>query len=405
MASTSIRRAIIVGGSIGGLFAALLLRRQGWDTQVFERVAAPLASRGAGIITHPPLLRILEQLGLDPNRDLGVAVHQRVTLARDGRVVGTHERPQVATSWDRVFRMLRGALPDACYMHAAELTGIELVPDGIRARFADGRIAEGDLLVGADGIRSTVRTLLLGDVSPLYAGYVAWRGLLAEAHMPEPARTELFGRFGFCLPPGEQMLGYPVAGENDDLRVGHRRYNFVWYRPADEASGLPDLLTDATGRTHSLSIPPPLIRPAVVQTMRQAAAELLAPVFAQVVAATPHPFLQPIYDIESSCLAFPRAALLGDAAFVVRPHLGAGVTKAAEDAASLAAALAAEPDIEAALRRYEAERMPAGQATVRRGRHLGAYMQADISTNEQRQAAARHRTPQAVMAETAVLDF
>lgn len=382
-----------------------MLRRQGWDTRVFERAAAPLASRGAGIVTHPQLRNILEQLGLDPHRDFGVTVQQRVTLARDGSVVGTHECPQVTTSWDRVFRMLRGALPDSCYVHGAELAGIEMLPHGIRASFADGRTAEGALLVGADGIRSTVRKLLLDDVPPLYAGYVAWRGLVAEAAMPEPARTELFNRFGFCLPPGEQMLGYPVAGENDDLRVGNRRYNFVWYRPAAETSGLPDLLTDASGRTHSMSIPPPLIRPAVIQAMRQAAAELLAPAFAQVVAATPQPFLQPIYDIESSRLAFPRAALLGDAAFVVRPHLGAGVTKAAQDAASLAVALAAEPDIEAALRRYEAERLPAGQATVRRGRHLGAYMQAAISTDEQRQAASRHRTPQAVMTETAVGDF
>lgn len=405
MAPIPARRALIIGGSVGGLFAALMLRRQGWDAQVFERVATPLSSRGAGIITHPQLRRILERLGLDASRNLGVAVQQRMALARDGSLLGTHECPQVATSWDRMFRLLRGALPDACYHHGAELAGIDLLADGVRARFADGRTAEGALLVGADGIRSGVRAALLGEVPPVYAGYVAWRGLLAEAAMPEPARTELFGRFGFCLPPREQMLGYPVAGEDNDLRVGHRRYNFVWYRPADEATVLPGLLTDATGRTHALSIPPPLIRPEVLNAMRAAAAEHLAPVFAQVVAATPMPFLQPIYDIESPRIAFPRAVLLGDAAFVVRPHLGAGVTKAAEDAACLAAALAAEPELDAALRRYEAERLPAGRQAVRRGRHLGAYMQAEISTAEQQDAAARHHTPAAVMAETAVLDF
>lgn len=404
MAPIVARRAIVIGGSIGGLFAGLALRRQGWDVQVFERTATPLSGRGAGIITHPQLDRILEQLGLDRHRGFGIPVQQRITLARDGTVLGTREFPQVATSWDRLFRLLREALPDACYTHGAELAAIDAQPGGIRAHFADGRTADGDLLVGADGIRSSVRRLLLGEVAPLYAGYVAWRGLLPEAAMPEPARTQLFARFGFCLPPGEQILGYPIIGEHDDLRTGHRRYNFVWYRPAHETAELPALLTDETGHTHA-SIPPPLVRGAVRQAMRGAAAELLAPAFAQVVAAVPHPFLQPIYDLESPCLAFPHAVLLGDAAFVVRPHLGAGVTKAAEDAACLASALATEPGIGAALARYEAERGLAGQRIVRRGRHLGAYLQAEIGTPEQRRAAARHQTPEAVMAETAMLDF
>ena len=405
MAPIPARRALIIGGSIGGLFAGLALRRQGWDVQVFERTATPLSGRGAGIITHPQLDRILEQLGLDRHRSFGVPVQQRITLARDGTVLGTREFTQVATSWDRLFRLLREALPDACYTQGAELAGIDHRSGGIRAHFADGHTAEGTLLVGADGIRSSVRRLLLGEVAPLYAGYVAWRGLLSEAAMPEPARTQLFARFGFCLPPGEQILGYPVIGEHDDLRTGYRRYNFVWYRPADETTALPALLTDETGHTHTLSIPPPLVRPAVRQAMRSAAAELLAPAFAQVVAAVPRPFLQPIYDLESPRLAFPHAVLLGDAAFVVRPHLGAGVTKAAEDAACLASVLATEPGIGAALARYEAERRLAGQHIVRRGRHLGAYLQAEIGTPEQRRAAARHQTPEAVMAETAMLDF
>ena len=395
------RRAIIIGGSIGGLFAALALRRRGWAVRVFERAAAPLASRGAGIVTHPALWRILEHLGLDPHRDFGVAIGQRMTLARDGSVVGTHDCPQVATSWDRMFRMLRAALPDECYTPGAEFAGFETVAGGVRVHFAGGWTEEGALLVGADGVRSAVRQALLGDVPALYAGYAAWRGLLAEAEVP----PDLFGRFSFCLPPGEQMLGYPVAGENNDLAAGHRRYNWVWYRPADEDTVLPGLLTDARGRTHALSIPPPLIRPAVLETMRADAGRSLAPAFARVAAATKLPFLQPIYDLEAPAIALGRAALLGDAAFVARPHVGAGVTKAAEDALCLATALDAEADLAAGLARYQGERLEAGRRIVRRGRHLGAYLQARIDTEEQRAAAACHHTAEAVMTETALLDF
>ena len=395
------RRAIIIGGSIGGLFAALALRRRGWAVHVFERVAAPLASRGAGIVTHPELRHAIEQLGLDPHRDFGVEVARRVTFARDGSVVGTHDRTQVTTSWDRMFRILRAALPDDCYTPGAEFAGCETVAGGVRAHFADGRVETGALLIGADGVRSAVRQALVGDVPALYAGYVAWRGLVPEADVA----PGLFRDFGFCLPPGEQMLGYPVAGETNDLRAGHRRYNWVWYRPADGAGALPDLLTDESGRVHNQSIPPPLIRTAVLQAMRRAAEQQLSSAFAQVVAATQLPFLQPIYDLEAPAMAVGHAVLLGDAAFVVRPHVGAGVTKAALDALCLAAALDGEADIPAALARYQHERLAAGRRMVQRGRHLGAYLQAGLDTEEQRAAAVRHRTAKAVMRETAVLDF
>jgi 2-polyprenyl-6-methoxyphenol hydroxylase-like FAD-dependent oxidoreductase len=103
-------------------------------------------------------------------------------------------------------------------------------------------------------------------------------------------------------------------------------------------------------------------------------------------------------------MAFGRVAILGDAAFVARPHVAAGVSKAADDAAALAAALTAEPDVAAALRRFEAARLPENRRIIERARHLGAYLQAAQSA-EERTRSARHGIPQAVLDETAVLDF
>ena len=389
---------------MAGLFTALLLRQRGWDVQVFERAVRPLSGRGAGITTHPQLWRILHRLGIQQDADFGVAVMDRITLGQDGDVIGRLHSPQMMTSWDRLFRLLRAGLPDECYITGQDLRRIETTPGGVVAHFAVGGSASGDLLVGADGIRSSVRQHFLGDLPPNYAGYTAWRGLVAEADMPADAHAALFDVFGFCLPPGEQMIGYPVAGEDNDLRPGHRRYNFVWYRPADAAL-LADLLTDSTGHTHAMSIPPPLIRPALVVAMRKAADCILAPQFAAVVRATLKPFLQPIYDIASPQMVFPRCALLGDAAFVARPHVGAGVTKAAEDALALVDALDNTADQAAALASYEAVRSAAGQTVMRRARHLGAYMQVHLATEEERAAAKRHHGPAAVMAETALLNF
>lgn len=399
------RRALVIGGSIGGLFAAHALRRHGWDVQVFERSATALSGRGAGIVTHPELWQALAHIDLDPADRLGVPVARRVTFARDGSVIGTRPFPQVTTSWDLVFRQLRAAWPDQHYALGRSLVDVEQDADGVAARFADGTRAEGDVLIGADGLRSSVRQAVVGEVASAYAGYVAWRGLVAERDVPAGARADIFDVFGFCLPPGEQFLGYPVAGPGDDLRVGHRQYNFVWYRPADEATELPRLLRDATGQVHTVSIPPPLIRDAIIDEMRAAAEAILAPQCAALVAATPRPFLQPIYDLESPRIAVGRAALIGDAAFVVRPHPGAGVTKAAEDAITLAEMLDDADDVPAALTRYAARRQPAGARMIQRARHLGAYLQAQRRTEAERAAAERHRTPEAVMAETATLDF
>lgn len=397
------RRALVIGGSMSGLLAALALSRRGWRVDVFERVAEPLVERGAGIVAQPELKAALRALRLDPDHDLGIEVATRVMFARDGRV--THRVPvtQTMTAWDRVFFLLKAAFPDAQYHRGKELRRVEQ-GDTVIAHFADGSVAQGDLLVGGDGIRSSVRQQYLPDVAPLYAGYTAWRGLVNEAAFPPALHRALFEDFAFCLPENEQMLGYPVAGPGNDLRPGHRRYNFVWYRPASEARELPWLLRDEAGRTHTLSIPPPLIARDVVASMREAAGRVLAPQFNEMVGLCDQPFLQPIYDLEVPRMAFGRVAILGDAAFVARPHVGAGVAKAAEDALALADALEAA-DIDAGLKRFEAARIREGKRIIARARHLGAYVQADLKTDAERAYAARHRTPEAVLAETAMMDF
>jgi len=100
-----------------------------------------------------------------------------------------------------------------------------------------------------------------------------------------------------------------------------------------------------------------------------------------------------------------RVALVGDAAFLARPHVAAGVTKAAADAMALASALQANDAIDPALARFEAARMGINRQVMQRGRDLGTYLQPELTGPEERRKAERHRTPQAVMSEIAVLDF
>jgi len=397
------RRALVVGGSMSGLLAGLLLRRGGWEVDVFERVESELAGRGAGIVAQPDLIETLRRLGIDPT-ELGVEITTRKILDASGQLACELDCPQVLTAWERVYRVMRDAFPAERYHRGRGLRGFEQTGRSVIAHLSDGGTAEGDLLVGADGLRSTVRQQCLPQLAPLYAGYVAWRALIAEAALPPAIHRELFEYMTFCLPPGEQCLGYPVAGPDNDLRPGHRRYNVVWYRPADEETELQELLTDASGTTHTISIPPPLIRREGIARMRAAAERLLPPQFRTVVRMIDEPILQPIYDLETPRMAFGRVAIIGDAAFVARPHVAAGVAKAADDAAALAAALAAQDEVAPALLRFEATRLPVGQRIIERARHLGAYLQA-TQTAEERARSRRHGIPEAVLAETAVLDF
>ena len=396
------RRAVIVGGSMSGLLAAIMLMRRGWSVDVFERVAGELAGRGAGIVAQAELIAHLTAAGLDM-RALGVAISTRKIFDTAGRVTAAIACPQVLTAWEGVYRILRDALPERSYHRGRSLHAFTQDNRGVVAHFSDGSNVAADVLIGADGLRSTVRRQCLSAVTPLYAGYVAWRALVPESALPPAIHRELFDVMAFCLPPGEQFLGYPVAGADNDLRPGHRRYNVVWYRPADAETELPWLLTDEQGITHSLSIPPPLIRRDAIAGMHAAAERLLAPQLRDVVRLIDEPLLQPIYDLASPQLAFGRVAIIGDAAFVARPHVAAGVSKAADDAAALAAALE-DGDVIGALRRFEAERLPQGNRIIERARHLGAYLQATQSA-EERTRSARHGIPEAVLAETAVLDF
>jgi 2-polyprenyl-6-methoxyphenol hydroxylase-like FAD-dependent oxidoreductase len=396
------RRALVIGGSMSGLLAAIMLMRRGWEVDVCERAEDELAGRGAGIVAQPELIARLEALDLNTS-DLGVAITTRKILDPDGRVSATSECPQILTAWERVYRILRDAFPPEHYHRGRGLKGFSQNAEGVLAHFSDGDSMRADVLLGADGLRSTVRQQCLPEITPLYAGYVAWRALLSESAIPPAIHRELFMLMTFCLPPGEQCLGYPVAGPDNELRVGQRRYNVVWYRPADEADELPKLLTDKNGVAHSISIPPPLIRAAPIAAMRAAAERLLAPQMREIIRLIEEPILQPIYDLESPHLAFGRVAVVGDAAFVARPHVAAGVSKAADDAAALAAALDSD-DIEGALRNFEAARLPDNRKIIERARHLGAYLQA-TQTAEERARSARHSIPEAVLAETAMIDF
>ena len=369
--SSQKRRALVVGGSLAGLMAGLLLRRAGWDVDVYERVPEDMSERGGGIATQDAMWASFTRAGLDVAERPGVRIERRVVFGRDGAVLAEKAIAETVSSWDTIYRLMLGAFPGERYHLGRGVASVEQDDVGVTAVFEDGTRETADLLVAADGAGSTVRRTLLPAVRSGYANYIAWRGLVDEADLPEIARENLAGLWSFCVPPGEQMLSYTVPGAGGALAEGERRHNFVWYQPAEPGHVLPDLLTDASGQEHRPNIPPPAIRPERSEAMRAHADAVLSPAYAAFVRATRQPFLQPIADHLSPRFAFGRVVLIGDAAAQARPHVGAGTSKAIADAEALADALGAHDGVPDALAAYEAARLPLARRMVEQGRWLG----------------------------------
>ena len=148
---TASPRALIIGGSLGGLSAGIALRRIGWDVEVFERSASALKDRGAGLVMQPELLDFLKRHDLPSPEAMSVLSKARQFLDRDGQVIQTEPRTQHMTSWNTLYRQFLHAFPSAQYHLDRQLVDFEQNRHEVTARFYDGSVAHGDLLIGADG--------------------------------------------------------------------------------------------------------------------------------------------------------------------------------------------------------------------------------------------------------------
>jgi 2-polyprenyl-6-methoxyphenol hydroxylase-like FAD-dependent oxidoreductase len=387
---------------MSGLFSAAFLRQIGWDVDVYERSKVELVGRGAGITGHPELFDALQASGAGTER-LGIEVPKRIAIDREGRI--TDERPlrQVLTSWDRLQRLLRATIDPAHYHLGWNFKRVEQDGDGVRVHFSGGRIEQADILIGGDGVRSSVRGQMAPEIQPIYAGYYIWRGAPNEADLDPATLRTIYPLFTFYLPK-QQVITYPIAGFDDNLTPGKRRFNFIWYRIAD-ASRLCEMNVDANGVQHEYSVPPPLIRKDLIAQMYKEAREILPPALLDTVFKIKQPFITPIYDFTAPSIVFGRVAMVGDAAANARPHMGFGMAKAATDAQALARHLDAHDDLDAALKAYNDERQPIGNTIVLHGRKLGCHLGVNLKTEEDRRMHALLQNDGAMLDRIAVPHF
>ena len=365
-------RIAVAGGSLGGLTAALLLRDAGHDVSVFERSPVELTGFGAGIVAHEVSLRYF--IGRTTRSPDAFTVSVNTYRLLDAKGALLHEEPVAYrfVSWGSLHRALLEQFGRERYFHGVALTSFGQDDRGVDVRFADGRTAHFDLLVLADGIQSTGRAQLFPGVEPRYSGYVAWRGTVEEHDIPARALSRLDGTLTYALVPNSHILVYPIPGTDGSVERGRRLWNFVWYRNVDAGAPLDALMTDRDGARHAVSLRPGRVQDSHVRELKAAARISLPQEIADIVEATEAPFLQVVMDVTCPRMAVGHVCIIGDAAFAARPHAAAGTAKAAENAWTLAEALAGGgSDGLDALEEWSTHQTALGERLVARARHVG----------------------------------
>lgn len=368
-------RVAVVGGSIGGMTVAGLLRDAGYQVDVYERSPGPLSGLGTGIVVQPELVRFLLERTPTTLEDISVpSSSMKYVDAASGSLIGETDDSWRFTSYNALYHRLLENFGLDGYHFSRNLE--RLVDDGkeVELTFSSGDTAHADLVVLADGGASTGRRQLLG-VTPEYAGYVTWRGLAELDALSATTREFFDDAFTYGLLDDGHLIAYPIPVVDADGKT-RRALNYQWYWNVAAGPQLDELMTDRNGVRRPTSVHHQDLRPELLAEFHERARDRLTNTFVELLHAAREPFVTVIADADVARMRVGRCVLIGDAAVTPRPHAAAGGAKAAADAWTLVAALTgADGDLDGALERWEAQQLAVGRAYLQKVRRMADALQ------------------------------
>ncbi|KAI4142319.1 MAG: hypothetical protein LQ341_003250 [Variospora aurantia] len=370
--------AVIVGGSLTGLFQGVVLKKLGCNVRILERAGPDdLREQGAGITAGEEVQEFFNKYDRFSDQPYSVLGDPKLQfIDQSGQVSKTWNIPLRMTSWDTLYYRLRAnfdglqsdyvaidrhtpetATGAASYEFGCNVTDVKYNMGTVEVNFerstgggetlhADlffgnqqlhgGEVADKntplDLVIAADGPASGIRRMLCPGTERKYVGYVAWRGTVVESQISDETKALFRTCINYFIYPGGHILIYLIPGKNGSLKSGERLLNYVWYcNYAANSHELRNLMTDTEGHYHRVTMPMGKIRPEACARQMVYADKILPTAFAEVVRSNKQPFVQCITDAAAPQAVFFGGHLLlaGDALCNFRPHAGASTNQAA----------------------------------------------------------------------------
>lgn len=360
----------VVGGSLAGCSAAILLARAGHDVHVYERSREGLVGRGGGIATPGPVLASLMEGDLIDGDFPHLLTSSAPFVVRTtdepafGRLAWSLPMNVAAFHWTALWGTLRSRVPDERYRRGAHVTGAAEDPSGrVALTFDDGSVVHADLVLFADGYQSLGRRLLFPRVGLQYRGYLLWRGLLPERPGDFDALQSKMPRVSYPKMPGH-FVAYLVPSEDGSVLPGRQLINWAAYIPLP-VEDLPALMVDRAGVPRAGTIPPGELRLDDERRLKSLMADELPDYYADIVTRSARTYVQLIYTVQPPAYHRGHMCLIGDAGCVAQPFTGSGVFKGYQNVKDLLEVLARYDELDAALDDW-------GTAQVALGRRLSA---------------------------------
>ncbi|KAK0515469.1 hypothetical protein JMJ35_001503 [Cladonia borealis] len=348
---------VIVGGSLAGLMHGIMIKRLGHNVRILEQ--HPSSSRdgeAAGITVGDQVQEFFEKYDLI-TEPYAVDVTATQILDSEFKTLVFRELPWKATSWSTLYHRLRANfdgysskyVPDPPKLPVGDgegifdigkrVTNVTSSNGGVKLKFEDSITGQGgslwaDLVIAADGSKSSIRKLLCPQVQMPYAGYLTWRATIPEDTVSEETRRAYDGLFTFYELEKSYFVVYVVPGENGSVKPGERYINFVWYyNCSGDSKEFAEIMTDVDGHRHRSTLPPGKIRPEVWARQQAKGRQLLAAPVRELVEIIKVPFVTAVSDFRApqACFLDSKLLLVGDALSLFRPHIAQSTNQSATD--------------------------------------------------------------------------